>query len=60
MILIKKILKSLIAFVYVSIDSFSHFRYAAPDDGFISVKLKEYSKITILEKDLHKLKKVSL
>lgn len=57
MILIKKILKSLIAFVYVSIDSFSHFRYAAPDDGFISVKLKEYSKITILEKDLHRIEK---
>ncbi len=57
MIFIKRILRSAIAFVYVSFDSFSHFRFSAPDDGLIAPKLKEHSKITILEKDLHRIEK---
>ena len=57
MILIKKSFKKLIAFIYILIDLFGHFKYSAPDDGLITRTTKEYSRITILEKDLHRIEK---
>ena len=57
MILIKRFLRSVFAVWYLLNDSFKHFIYSAPNDNLVLRNSKEYSKITILEKDLHRIEK---
>ena len=57
MMIFKRGFKRMIAFIYVLKDLHSHFKYSAPEDGLISTKLNASSRITILEKDLHRIEK---
>lgn len=54
---LKKLWKQYLAVTFIFNDAINHFKYSAPDDHFLSLKTKEFSKRTILEKDLHRIEK---
>lgn len=57
MFILRRLHKRLLAIYFFIEDAKQHFRFAAPDDRFLQRKISLASKITILEKDLHRVEK---